>query len=542
MRNAYAIVVLCLLAVSLRVTSTAAAASDDGIATTFTYTDTNATSVAVAGEFTNWNSKPMANDGAGNWSVTLYLKPGYYGYKLIVDNSAEWILDPKNPAHKLVNGVDNSGISVGGVQPPAGSSAAPVTATGGKVPVTFTYSSPAAKTVHVAGEFNSWLDNDQGHVTGHAEWQLQNDGAGNWKLTTALAPGKYKFKYVVDGGDKWDVDASKPASADGNSIIEVKASDAGSAVAAVTATGGKAPVTFTYSNPAAKTVHVAGEFNNWLDNDQGHVTGHAEWQLQNDGAGNWKLTTALAPGKYKFKYVVDGGDKWDVDASKPASADGNSIIEVKASDAGSAVAAVTATGGKVPVTFTYSNPAAKTVHVGGEFNSWLDNDQGHVTGHAEWQLQNDGAGNWKLATALAPGKYKFKYVVDGGDHWELDPNKPASTDGNSIIEVKASDAAQAAPQPAAAGGTTASGAGVTFTYADPNAKAVFLAGEFNNWSATANPMQKDATGAWTASVPLKPGRYQYKYVVDGNWLQDTANPDSVNDGAGNINSVKTVSP
>jgi 1,4-alpha-glucan branching enzyme len=414
---------------------------------------------------------------------------------------------------------------------------------GGKVPVTFAYSNPTAKTVHVAGEFNSWLDNDQGHVTGHAEWQLQNDGAGNWKLTTALAPGTYKFKYVVDGGDKWDVDPSKPASADGNSIITVSAAAAAPAAtggAPAAAVGGKVPVTFAYSNPTAKTVHVAGEFNSWLDNDQGHVTGHAEWQLQNDGAGNWKLTTALAPGTYKFKYVVDGGDKWDVDPSKPASADGNSIITVSAAAAAPAAtggAPAAAVGGKVPVTFTYVNPSAKTVHVGGEFNKWLDNDQGHVTGHAEWQMQNDGAGNWTLATALPPGKYKFKYVVDGGDHWDLDPNKPASTDGNSLIEVSAT-----AATPAATGGATAPGAGVTFTYADPNAKAVFLAGEFNNWSATANPMQKDATGIWTASIPLKPGRYQYKFVVDGNWLQDTANPDSANDGAGNVNSVKTVTP
>ena len=50
-----------------------------------------------------------------------------------------------------------------------------------------------------------------------------------------------------------------------------------------------------------------------------------------------------------------------------------------------------------------------------------------------------------------------------------------------------------------------------------SAKAVFLAGSFNNWSPTASPMTKDKNGHWTASLPLAPGRYEYKFVVDGEW-------------------------
>ena len=50
-----------------------------------------------------------------------------------------------------------------------------------------------------------------------------------------------------------------------------------------------------------------------------------------------------------------------------------------------------------------------------------------------------------------------------------------------------------------------------------SATAVFLAGSFNDWSQTATPMTRDKGGHWTASLPLAPGRYEYKFVVDGEW-------------------------
>ena len=50
-----------------------------------------------------------------------------------------------------------------------------------------------------------------------------------------------------------------------------------------------------------------------------------------------------------------------------------------------------------------------------------------------------------------------------------------------------------------------------------NAEAVILAGSFNNWSLTETPMARDSGGYWTASLPLAAGRYEYKFVVDGEW-------------------------
>jgi ABC-type transport system substrate-binding protein len=84
--------------------------------------------------------------------------------------------------------------------------------------------------------------------------------------------------------------------------------------------------------------------------------------------------------------------------------------------------------------------------------------------------------------------------------------------------------------------------GVEFTYIDPDASRVNLVGDFNNWSATADPLyDREGTGRWTIRIPLKPGRYQYKFLVDGKkWQPDLSNPHEVDDGFGGLNSVIEV--
>lgn len=407
-----------VLPISAGAAVTATLVSDGEIEQTFHYTSTTAKTVSVAGEFSNWSELPMTRDDSGTWSKTLHLKPGYYGYKLVVDG--EWILDPATPARKMANGLEDSGVSVGGVQP---SVATPASVN--KVPTTFSFSDARATSVVLAGEFNNWADNEDGKVTGHTEWLLKSDGSGNWTLTVPLAPGKYRFKYVIDGGARWEKDRRLPATTDDNSVIEVKAA---------------AP----------------------------------------EGAG--------------------------------------------------------ATAGGTGVTFLYTDAKATTVHLAGDFNGWLDNEDGKVTGHGEWLLQNDGAGHWKLTTPLTPGRHRFKYAIDGGTRWETDPRLPVATDGNSVIEV--STVASSSTK----GGSAAASSAPTFTYTDPAAKSVYVAGDFNEWNATANPMEREASGVWIASIPLKPGKYQYKYVVDGNWKQDPLNPETADDTFGGRNSVKTIGP
>ena len=61
---------------------------------------------------------------------------------------------------------------------------------------------------------------------------------------------------------------------------------------------------------------------------------------------------------------------------------------------------------------------------------------------------------------------------------------------------------------------------VQFRYEAPEAGTVFIAGDFNKWDSHAAELKKDKSGVWKASLKLKPGRYEYKFWVDGEWRND----------------------
>ncbi len=58
---------------------------------------------------------------------------------------------------------------------------------------------------------------------------------------------------------------------------------------------------------------------------------------------------------------------------------------------------------------------------------------------------------------------------------------------------------------------------------EPQARQVSVAGTFNGWSATASPLVRQGN-AWVAEVEVEPGQLEYKFVVDGRWMLDPANP------------------
>jgi 1,4-alpha-glucan branching enzyme len=51
----------------------------------------------------------------------------------------------------------------------------------------------------------------------------------------------------------------------------------------------------------------------------------------------------------------------------------------------------------------------------------------------------------------------------------------------------------------------------------PGARAVYLEGTFNGWKPQATPMRQNGHGEWQVALDLPPGRYEYKFVVDGQW-------------------------
>jgi 1,4-alpha-glucan branching enzyme len=85
--------------------------------------------------------------------------------------------------------------------------------------------------------------------------------------------------------------------------------------------------------------------------------------------------------------------------------------------------------------------------------------------------------------------------------------------------------------------------GVVFAYASERpVNKVYLTGSFNAW----RPQDKDyalrqeRSGNWTIVVPLDPGVYQYKFVVDGRWVTDPSNTNTRPDGYGDSYSLVAV--
>jgi chromosome partitioning protein len=79
---------------------------------------------------------------------------------------------------------------------------------------------------------------------------------------------------------------------------------------------------------------------------------------------------------------------------------------------------------------------------------------------------------------------------------------------------------------------------VVFCFDAPEDATVQIAGDFNNWV----PESLDRTNLqgepiWRKAISLKPGAYEYKFVLNGNWLADPANDDTVNDQRGGENSL-----
>ncbi len=69
---------------------------------------------------------------------------------------------------------------------------------------------------------------------------------------------------------------------------------------------------------------------------------------------------------------------------------------------------------------------------------------------------------------------------------------------------------------------------------------MFVAGNFNEWNAYASPLRKLRNGRWSLHLRLKPGRYEYRFLVDGIWRPDPQARQYVTDFCGGLNSVTVV--
>ncbi len=79
------------------------------------------------------------------------------------------------------------------------------------------------------------------------------------------------------------------------------------------------------------------------------------------------------------------------------------------------------------------------------------------------------------------------------------------------------------------------------------ASTVWMTGSFVAWGGDpahgAIEFAKGADGAWTGGYDFAAGSHQYKFIVDGTtWITDPTNPDVIDDGTGNTNSLFLCAP
>ena len=305
----------------------------------------------------------------------------------------------------------------------------------------------SAKKVMLAGSFNQWDP---------AALSMQKTDSG-WIADVKLAPGKYWYKFIIDGS--WITDPENRYNEnDGR---------------------GNTNSVYFFTNTVfrlegflqATKVYLAGSFNDW---DKGHLA------LIRKGNG-WELPVYLANGTHTYRFIVDG--VWYMDPANKEKLpnefnDYNSVIRIG-----------------TPIRFRlngYSN--AKEVILAGSFNKWKKHE-----------LFMKKAGNgWELDYTLGPGNYEYKVIVDGNVIPESQNlitvnDKPGE---NSTIILEAN---------------------YTFRLKGfAQANKIFLAGDFNEWNPATMPMRKEGD-EWVFRVHLSPGKHLYKFIVDGNWIIDPGN-------------------
>ena len=188
------------------------------------------------------------------------------------------------------------------------------------------------------------------------------------------------------------------------------------------------------------------------------------------------------------------------------------------------------------ITFLYEDSNASSVSVAGEFNEWNTETD---------PMKKNTEGIWELTLKLDPGKYMYKFVINGTD-WRADPsNTDEADDGlggkNSLLIVGSQPKTEKIEPTKKVNKDNKDTFPITFTYKPLTGgkKNVYLAGDFNNWSDSTTPMEEDS-GIYEVTLNLIKGKYAYKFVIDGNWITDDNADDFIGDGYGGQNSIRYV--
>jgi len=165
------------------------------------------------------------------------------------------------------------------------------------------------------------------------------------------------------------------------------------------------------------------------------------------------------------------------------------------------------------------------VVISGDFNNWSKK---------AWKMKKIGPYTFQLRKKIKSFNddftWQFKFLING--HYWADPanlrvNEKIISDDiwEGVYNLDVYNI-----QPVEHGNAS------FFLEGFPNAKQVILSGEFNGWNEHALKMNKVENG-WRLDLELPVGRYEYKFIADGEWLHDPANPETVRNAPGTLNSV-----
>ena len=81
---------------------------------------------------------------------------------------------------------------------------------------------------------------------------------------------------------------------------------------------------------------------------------------------------------------------------------------------------------------------------------------------------------------------------------------------------------------------------VSFSLEAPEANEVILMADFNQWEPGRHIMNRNEQGVWEKTAMLPPGRYEYRFLVDGRWQNDPNNPDFCDNCFGTRNNLLLI--